>query len=250
MELLFLFFLNITFADKLFSQEEFFDAITEYKRLLYTYPDSNAVKIWRKKLALSYAMLKDYENSFNYIDSTSPDKLERLITFVHYGIPANDSSPFSSLLKTIKNIQNIPYNLQVSFINDSISQMLEKEIEEIMRKWKNPNTAKYLSCIIPGAGMFYLGNIYEGILSLAINITTGYFTYKAIVEKRYIDAALIGQFGFLRFYSGGTNRVYSITEMKNNKLKKELIIKMINKYLEFYPHDSLYVKVLLKKDWE
>jgi len=67
---------------------------------------------------------------------------------------------------------------------------------------KSFNTATILSLVCPGAGEIYGGNITQGIKDLALNAGSIFLLYNALRQKKYIDAVLVFNLLFHRFYVG------------------------------------------------
>ncbi|TAN19460.1 MAG: tetratricopeptide repeat protein [Chitinophagaceae bacterium] len=86
-------------------------------------------------------------------------------------------------------------------------------------KLKDPDKAEKLSAYLPftGAGLFYAGNIPEGILSIVLQAGFIAFGGYSILMKRYITGVLIGVGGYAAFYHGGVRRAKWLAERYNEK---------------------------------
>ncbi|MGH2644096.1 MAG: tetratricopeptide repeat protein [Chitinophagaceae bacterium] len=84
---------------------------------------------------------------------------------------------------------------------------------------KYPEKAEKLSAFLPftGAGMFYAGNIPEGLLSIAFQAAFAAFGAYSILMERYITGVLIGVGGYAAFYHGGARRAKWLAEKYNEK---------------------------------
>lgn len=84
---------------------------------------------------------------------------------------------------------------------------------------KDPEKAEKLSAYLPftGAGIFYAGNIPEGLLSIALQAGFAAFGAYSILMERYITGILIGVGGYAAFYHGGVRRAKWLAEKYNEK---------------------------------
>ena len=88
---------------------------------------------------------------------------------------------------------------------------------------RSPRTAAVLSAICPGAGEIYAGNVYQGLKGFLLSAGSGFLIYNAIKKEKYIDAVLIFNFLFQRFYQGSMyNARRSATQANLNDREKWL----------------------------
>jgi hypothetical protein len=85
------------------------------------------------------------------------------------------------------------------------------------------NFAKYSSYLIPGFGQFYTGEYISGTLSLGWNILFGYLTINAFMEERIFDGIIIGNFLWLRFYSGSIQNAEKFAVQKNLEISNNAL---------------------------
>lgn len=95
--------------------------------------------------------------------------------------------------------------------NDSLKNLCER----VSADKYSITTAKILSYIIPGAGQIYTGHYFSGLLSLGWNVLWGYLTIKAFVDNRIFDGFVIGNFLWLRFYTGNLQNAEKFTREEN-----------------------------------
>lgn len=100
--------------------------------------------------------------------------------------------------------------------------------ENVSSDQYNVTTAKILSYIIPGAGQFYTGHYFSGLLSLGWNALWGYLTVKAFIDDRIFDGIVIGNFLWLRFYSGNIQNAGKFAESENINIENRAL-----SYLQF-----------------
>lgn len=86
-------------------------------------------------------------------------------------------------------------------------------------KMKDPEKAERLSAYLPftGAGLFYAGDIKEGILNVVLQLGFISFGAYSVLMERYITGILIGVGGYAAFYKGGARRAKRIAVEKNEK---------------------------------
>jgi len=103
--------------------------------------------------------------------------------------------------------------------NDSLKALCEK----VSADQYNVTTAKILSYIIPGAGQFYTGHYFSGLLSLGWNALWGYLTVKAFIDERIFDGLVIGNFLWLRFYVGNIQNAGKFAESENIEIENKAL---------------------------
>ncbi|HSD62586.1 MAG TPA: hypothetical protein VLB50_02275 [Ignavibacteriaceae bacterium] len=227
---------------KLFNQEKYYDAITELKRLNFF--DTNKKYTFESNLLIGEA----YKEGGKY-----PEALEYFtIAEINAG---NDSSLFitkifevrvnilrrttSRAFRILDRIQSdVRFKDRVDEINywRGWSYIFADEWDEAAKRFAaidfnhplknlcdkvesekyNVTTAKILSYIIPGSGQFYTGHYFSGFLSLGWNILWGYLTVKAFVDERIFDGFVIGNFLWLRFYTGNIQNAEKFALEENN----------------------------------
>jgi hypothetical protein len=242
-------------TNKLIVQEKYFDAITELKRLQFF--DKQDVFSYQTNLLIgkSYKAGAKYDEAVKYftlaeISSKSDEE---------YFISKVFNARTNILRRTTKQAERILNDL----LNDARYTSKEKEIKywlgwnyifsdnwekafEIFHKnnldtsltvlCKNVqedlysvNFAKYSSYIIPGFGQFYTGEYLSGALSLGWNILFGYLTINSVVEERIFDAIVIGNFLWLRFYSGNIQNAEKFAIQKNREISNKALEILQNK---------------------
>ena len=85
------------------------------------------------------------------------------------------------------------------------SQLADKLLNETPLSFKSPETASWLSTIIPGSGQLYVGKVKEGLLAAAASGAFIYLAVDAVRERRYIDCAGISLVGLSFYWSNRTN---------------------------------------------
>lgn len=89
---------------------------------------------------------------------------------------------------------------------------------EKSNKFKNVKKAAALATFLPGAGMLYVGNTTEGLVSLGLQIATLGFGFHNISKGYYLSGFFTGFGLFQAFYFGGIRRTELLAEQKNRQL--------------------------------
>jgi len=97
---------------------------------------------------------------------------------------------------------------------------------------KSIKTATLLSLICPGAGEIYAGNLTLGIKDFLLNAGSGYLLYNALKQKKYVDAVLIFNFLFQRFYLGSLYNAQISAFQANERNRHLWFNEMQNKYFQ------------------
>ena len=245
---------QFNYANQLYNQEKYYDAITELKRLQY-FDEENKFSFQSNLLiGKSYKAGAKFDEAVKYLTLAEINAKRDEEYFVVKTLNARTNI----LRRTTKQAEKILNDL----LNDPRFGSNEKEIKywigwnyifsddwetayEIFNEnnldttlaslcksvddeMYNVNFAKYSSYLIPGFGQFYTGEYISGTLSLGWNILFGYFTINALIEDRIFDAIVIGNFLWLRFYSGNIQNAEKFAVQKN--------LEISNKGLEHLQH--------------
>jgi TM2 domain-containing membrane protein YozV len=236
------------YAMKLYSEENYFDAITEFKRLLFF--DMTRKYSYRGNMLIGqcYRMGGFYDNAIEYFnrgEMSGGDREEiysAIIEAVKTNILRRTASRAFSLLNRLESEEY--YNNKVREIhywrgwahlfNDEWKKGEEEFIKsgnnelarlagETEKKFYSVTLARLLSVFIPGGGQFYAKEYLSGLLSLGWNVLTGYFTVNAFIEERVLDGFLVANFLWLRFYMGNIQNAEKFAVERNNEIKNEAL---------------------------
>lgn len=240
---------QLAFAESLFAEEKYYDAITEAKRLAF------------------FDSANQYSFKTNKLIGESYRQGGKLSEAVHYFTKAEIASKtkaelFSTKIEIIKvNILRHAFSLanhqldemvkDPSFTEDSTSLQywrgwnylfhddweraaavfgkidsavtLKNICEEVQKKKYSVSFAKGISVVLPGAGQFYTGNYVSGILSLGWNVLLGYLTVQAFSAERVFDGMAVGTLLWLRFYNGNLSNAEKYAVEKNELIKNETL---------------------------
>jgi len=237
------------YANKLFNQEKFFDAITELKRLQFF--DEENIFSFPSNLLIgkSYKTGAKFDEAIKYLTlaemNASNDEEYFLVkalkartnilrrTTKQAEIILNELLNDPRFISKEKEIKYwIGWNYIFSdewikaykiFIENDLDTVLANLCKSVDKEKYSVDFAKYSSYIIPGFGQFYTDEYISGTLSLGWNILFGYLTINAIVEDRIFDALIIGNFLWLRFYSGNIQNAQKFAILKNLQISNKAL---------------------------
>jgi len=238
------------FAKQLFADEEYYDAVTELKRLLY-FDESEAynyqanILIGRsykqggkfadavKHFTLAEISAANRDEIYysrienvrvNILRKTTKQALDLIISL-------EDDEKFSSKKDELNYWRGWAYmfaddwqNAAFSFGKIDSEHELKLLAEKVEGEKYSVNFAKIMSMIIPGAGQFYTGEYVSGLLSLGWNILWGYLTIKSFVDDRIFDGIMVGSLLWFRFYNGNTYNAEKFAEEKNLKISNKALL--------------------------
>lgn len=248
-------------AEKLFSESQYFDAITEYKRYLFF--DTSKTRNFEifDRIAASYKAGAHFEDAIKYYRLAEKETIddEKLfltkINIVRVNILRRTTSQAFTLLNEIES--NEKYRFRKNEINywrgwahifnddwknasltfDKINPYHElKLISERTNRTKVSVTfAKVISYILPGSGLIYTGNFLQGLLALSWNAASGYLTINSFAEKRVFDGIVTGELLFLRFYRGSVQAAEEEAVQKNINISNKTLTYLQKEYKGLKP---------------
>lgn len=229
------------FARNLMNEKKYFDAITEFKRLIFFNRDSTNLFLYYSLIGDCYNAGAKFDESIYYYtlseinSKTSGQIYDAQIKIIRSNILRRTTNRALSLLDSLaanKNyldkIDEINYWRGWAFIfsDDWESASVEfakvdsaKQLAEFCRL-TNENLysvtlAKTLSYFFPGLGQFYTGNYVSGLLSLGWNVLWGYTAIKAFSADRIFDGIMVSNFLWFRFYRGNFENAEKFAEEVN-----------------------------------
>ncbi|MBU0475830.1 MAG: tetratricopeptide repeat protein [Bacteroidetes bacterium] len=245
------------FADSLFNSENYFDAITEYKRLQFFSEASENYYEINMQIALCYKAGGKYDDAIKYfnlaklIAKSSEESRKIELQIIRTNI-LRRTIPEALVLLNKLDITNTNY-LDFSTIsywkgwaylmNDDWEQA-SNEFEKIDKfhplkiladgvcnKKYSVGFAKFISFVLPGSGQFYTGNYVSGVFSLGWNILWGYVTINAFMTDRALEGILVGSLLWTRFYRGNFQNAEKFAIKNNNEISNNAYEYLANKYL-------------------
>ncbi len=235
------------FADSLFSSGNYYEAITEYKRLKFFDKENQFQFHSDLQIAIAYKNGGFYQQSEKYFDKALDDaetienKELAEIELAKMFIVSGQSDKALNLLDKIETgftspnkinywkgwayVFNGSFNLASNYFTKSNATDLAKIVSAYSDSLYSVKTAKILSYIFPGAGQFYTEEYFSGLMSLAWNALWIYVTADAFIDGRILEGFLIGDLLWLRFYRGN---IYNAEKFANEKN-----VKLINRFLNY-----------------
>ncbi|MBI9070654.1 MAG: hypothetical protein JEY94_03610 [Melioribacteraceae bacterium] len=238
-------------AERLFTAGDYYDAITEYKRLIFFDSEKKYSYEANFKIGQSYKAGAKLDESIKYFSIALQNSNERELEFntkieiIKVNILRRTTLRAFELLKDLESSfrttekrnkitywKGWTYIFQNEWALASIEfQKLDncKELINICEFVEGEKYsvlfAKLISYILPGSGQFYTGEYLSGTMSLAWNFLLGYYSINAFVEERVFDGIVISNLLWFRFYRGNYQNAEKFAKNKNNKL--------YNKQLEY-----------------
>jgi len=246
---------QFNYAKKLYEEEKYFDAVTEFKRLLFFY--DGEIYSYESNLltGLSYkngAKFSEAIQHFTLAELNSKNTNEIFITkmeIIKVNILRRTTVRALALLDSLKNdsrftekIDEVNYwrgwtyifsdnweNASLSFSAIQSNHQLALLCDSIANDLYDPTLAKALS-IIPGAGQFYTGEYVSGLISIGWNVLWGYLTINAFMEERVFDGLMVGTLLWWRFYSGNIQNAEKFALEKNLEKTNSALRYLQNNY--------------------
>ena len=250
-----------SFADSLFKERDFYRAITEYKRLIFFYPQSPLSKQARLQIALAYMEGKKFGAAQSaledFVDLYNDEEMKWQAIFylaeLHYRAGAYDEAiQLFSRIESADTIAELKKEATLkkswAFVKkgewaaaahlfktidadekeESIDR-LSLELTKVDLRHKSPALAGTLSAVLPGAGQLYVGRKKDAAAAFLLN---GAFILGA-VEAFRDDKDVIG--GILLFFEAGwyAGNIYSAiggAHKYNDKQKNDYIYSLERRY--------------------
>lgn len=245
------------YADSLFEMENYFDAITEYKRLLYFDKSNNFNFEANFKIAESYKAGAKYSEAIKYfiiarsnceeeskimdtelkivrvniLRRTIPEAL-RSLNQLQSKYEGKIDSSIMSYWRGWAYIMADDWDLaSIEFEKIESDHPLKIISDKVESEKYSVTFAKISSLIIPGSGQFYTGNYFSGIMSLGWNVLWGYLTINAFMTDRAVEGILIGGLLWTRFYKGNFQNAEKFAIEKNRKISNKAYEYLVIKYI-------------------
>ncbi len=228
-------------AKKLYSDENYFDTVTELKRLLFFSSNSEYVYRAYETIGKSYKQGAKFSDAIRYftladINAQTTDEIyNSRIEIIRVNILRRTTGRAFKLLDSLEadirfndKIDEINYwrgwafifaddweNAAVTFAGIDSTNELTVLANEVNDDLYSVSFAKTISYIIPGAGQIYTGEYISGLLSLGWNVLWGYLTIKAFIAERIFDGIVFANFLWLRFYRGNLQNAEKFAREKN-----------------------------------
>jgi hypothetical protein len=240
----------------LFSSGEYFDAITEMKRLLFFDKEKRYSYEANELMGECYKEGAKFTDAIIYFSKAeqSARSTEEIyncrISIIKTNILRRTNVRASALLDALEKDkrftdkkEDINYwrgwnyifsdewdKASLQFANVSPDHQLKKLCDSIDNKQYSVIKAKLLSYFIPGAGQIYTGNYFSGFLSLGWNILWGYTTITAFNANRVFDGIMVGDLLWFRFYNGSNQNAEKFALEKNTAISNGALFYLQHQY--------------------
>ena len=254
----------LAIADRLLSEGQYSEAITEYKRYIFFNEnrEESAIAYAYYKMGLAFRIQGQgtdaIEMIIRAIQSTSDENVREeyrivlgitligqkqysqadfLLLKVEMFSPYEKARKRAAFFRGICAIYTSQWEVaREAFLvffsgEDSEINAIGRRIDELIDRakrihHKSPRLAKTLSSIIPGLGQIYSGDLFGGLNAFALNLATGYLCINGIVKKQFMDAIFNSFFLFERFYTGNRKNAIEAANRKNNSLNQRLALEI------------------------
>lgn len=248
--------LQYDYANQLFNQEEYFSAITEFKRLQFFDEEEKYSFLSNLKIGTAYKKGGFYDNAIEYLSKAKhetqnrEEQIEADFQIIRCNILRGTFQRSLQLLDELekeqhtRKVQNkIHYwrgwtymlwnkwdSAAVNFEKISKEHELKQLSEQVNEDKYSVTFARVISYILPGAGQIYTGNYFSGFMSLTWNVLWGYLTINAFTAERVFDGAAIGSLLWLRFYRGNIQNAEKLAENENIKIANKALFYLMENY--------------------
>jgi TM2 domain-containing membrane protein YozV len=243
-------------AKTLYSQEEYYNTITELKRLIFFDSDRKYSYTVNELIGECYKKGAKFSEALNYftraeISARTPEEVYTCrINMIKINILRRTTNRALSLLDALEadkrfsdKQKEIYYwrgwtyifadewdKASDQFAKISTDNELKKFCDSTDNQKYSVLESRLLSYFIPGAGQIYTGNYLSGILSLGWNILWGYTTITAFEADRIFDGIMVADFLWLRFYNGNNQNAENFAIEKNLEITDRSLIYLQNVY--------------------
>ncbi|NQU65211.1 MAG: tetratricopeptide repeat protein [SAR324 cluster bacterium] len=225
------------YAMHLYRNGEYYRAVTEYKRLLHFFPESQRANEAALQMGRSHMAGGQLEEALEYwkkqLDLTPADGSQQNRLKMLYGISLLDldiTKTFSLRRRNIESAITVFADLKEM---DEEGRLIHGFTHEWSTRptpeFKSPWLAGSLSALLPGSGSFYSGRYIEGTYAFFITTLFWLATADAVANE---NGALTGLFGFftLTFYGGNIYTAVNSVHKYNDQLGSKELQELRRKY--------------------
>ncbi len=219
---------QLGFADRLFADEDYYRAVTEYKRFLYRFPDHPEAPGALLRMARAYLAGERYDDADRALEDLassfpdSPEAVRGALLYAESAYRRHDylraRQRYRQAAWTYPRLQRqVDYRIAWCLIEEAKyddarglltpldapqARGLAGELDRLRNLPRSsPATAGVLSAVLPGAGQVYTGRYRDGAIALALNAA---FIFAAVEAFDNDSPVLGGILGFveLGWYAG------------------------------------------------
>lgn len=249
------------YAENLYAAGNYFDAVTEGKRLIFA--DSAGRFAYRGNLliAFSYKAGGKTEEAIKYFSLAKKYSYDEVSGYIARleaikCLIIQRSASALTLLRGLEKdysadysiygtpsywrgwywlMSGEPRNASESFKSSPEGAQLALFCDSINNEKYSVNFGRSISYLVPGSGLIYAGEYYKGLMSLLWNSLSIWLTVDAFNNLRAVDGVLLGSLLWLRFYFGGINNTQKEINNRNNEIMNSAIKYLENNYIGLKP---------------
>ena len=243
------------YAKSLYEQEQYFDAITELKRLFFFDESEKYIYDGNMFIGECYKQGGKFSDAIHYVTiaqinaASEKEIYDASIEIIRLNILRRTTS---QALKLIDSLESNPEfeskkselnywrgwayifsddweNAAIEFSLIDANHELKMFAEKVDEEQYSVAFAKTISYFIPGAGQFYTGEYLSGLISLGWNVLWGYLTIEAFINDRVFDGIIIGSLLWMRFYRGNFQNAEEFALQKNLEISNKAL-----NYLQYH----------------
>ncbi|MBI4040749.1 MAG: hypothetical protein HY390_02660 [Deltaproteobacteria bacterium] len=243
------------FAQTLYQEQDYYRAISEFKRFLFLYPKDARAPAATFSIGYSYLKGEKWLAAQPYfeklIHSYSSQKIGQEAKFslgqlyflskqYEYALEEWAHHPFQypalyqrAWVFFLQHKQDAALEA-LDALKTSSYQPIGQAFSNEIKKWKelpfkSPWLAGGLSAILPGAGQWYTGHYWDGISALAVNSAFAYGIYATIRHQYYVAFGILTLVGS-GFYGGNIFSAIASAHKFNRNVQETHQANLIQKY--------------------
>jgi tetratricopeptide (TPR) repeat protein len=253
--------IQLDYANNLFNNKQYFDAITEYKRFQFFDSTKTFDYEANNKIGECYKAGAKYDDAIKYFsfaeqNARSDDEyFDSKTQIIRTNILRRTTARALQLCNELEKDQRISgksdeinywrgwafifeddwENAAKSFTKINSKHELKILAEQTDKAKVSVTFAKVISYILPGSGAIYSGKILSGLMSLGWNLLAGYWTVNSFIEDRVFDGIVVGELVWLRFYRGAIQNAETFAIEKNIEVANKSLRYLQNEYKGIKP---------------
>jgi tetratricopeptide (TPR) repeat protein len=238
---------QFAFANYLLQNNDYYRAVTEFKRLLFLYPSGAKSDEANYLLGTAYFLLKSYKEASIHWEGVlrkTPNtqfkasiqyqigraywelgQEDRAMLLWEKNLQEGNASEKSLAVRAILwgQIKQKRFDPARLLLKNSPLPDSEKEAHETFFQkaenlpYKSPTTAGTLAAILPGAGHWYLGRKQDGLIAFGVNVLFAWAAISSFQESNSGLGTLLGVIE-LAWYSGNIYSAVNSAHKFNRKL--------------------------------
>lgn len=225
--------LELHFADKLFEEGKYRNALIEYERLNFFVPDL----YYQYQIGLCYERLGKLKKAamiFDELGDPAQHDLVRIyIKLGEYSLArfvCENMESGGELIGWLYILEGRWDDGAQVFGALKMSSLESATLGGKELTYKSEPLAHLLSGFIPGMGEIYAGKLWDGVFTFLFNTIIGGLAVKSFKANKYLDGGLITIFLWNRFYWGGVENAIMSARKYNKDLKAQYIKSLKEKY--------------------